>query len=476
MNHQTIAKIILDRAVKEAVARADPYSIRDISFPSQDKFVNDKSRFVAAQCSRRAGKSNGVGLRLFRKARRYPGSIIPYIALTRESAHNIMWPVFNEINDKYKVGANLTESNLTVTLPNKTRIVCFGADMKNFIKRLRGIKTPEAAVDEGQSFGDHLKELSEDILTPAIADYGDDGAITVTGTPGPVPRGYFYDICSDKAGFNLHKWTLLENPYMPKAKEFLESLKKQKGWDDRNPTYLREWCNQWVIDFDALLIRYNESLNHYENLPHGVYNYILGVDIGHKDADALAVLAWNEASRKIYLVHEIVTREQDITELSNQIQWCMNNYDISKIVMDEGALGKKIAEEIRRRKQLPVQPADKARKMENVAFLNEWLRLGNFKAKKDSHFARDSYHIQIDYEKTTPDRLVVKKGFHSDIVDSVLYGFKESPAYTYEEPKKKAKYGTPEWAVEEVSEIEKAAEDHFAAQSEAEQGFGWDSW
>jgi hypothetical protein len=43
--------------------------------------------------------------------------------------------------------------------------------MKNFIRRLRGIKTPGAGIDEAQDFGSHLESLVDDVLTPALADY-----------------------------------------------------------------------------------------------------------------------------------------------------------------------------------------------------------------------------------------------------------------------------------------------------------------
>jgi len=40
---------------------------------------------------------------------------------------------------------------------------------------------------------------------------------------------------------------------------------------------------------------------------------------------------------------------------------------------------------------------------------------------------------------------VIKKQPHSDIIDSVLYGFKESPAYAWEAPAKGPSQGSQEW-------------------------------
>lgn len=445
-------------------------------FPEQDAFVNDDEQFVAALTTRRAGKSTGFARRYHRTMLKHPGALCPHIGLTRESTKNIMWPILQEMNEKEGWGAQFFESNLTMTLPNGSRLQLFGADMKNFIRRLRGIKTPGAGVDEAQEFGDHLQSLVDDVLTPATADYVD-GWIGLGGTPGPIPRGYFYDVTQGgKYGYSVHRWSLYNNPFMPDPYSFVEKLKARQGWDEKHPTLLREYKGIWVLDTESLLIKYEEGKNHYEALPVGTWTYILGVDLGHRDADALAVLAWGSHTPNIYLVEEVITRGQDITQLSEQIEAAMKKYDIAKIVMDEGALGKKIAEEIRRRKHIPVQPAEKQRKFENVAFLNDYLRGGRFKAKRDSRFAQDSYQVQIDYERTTPDRLVVKKGFHSDIVDAVLYAFKESPAFTYQQPKEKPKVGTPEWGKEQESEMERQALEHFRSQEEAEKGFGWENW
>lgn len=453
--------------------KSESLEVRDEAFPQQDVFVMDSARYLAAQTTRRAGKTNGLILRFLRTMKEYPGCMCRYIALTRDSAKDIMWSELQNVCERKEIQARFTESNLTMTLPTGSRLRLFGADMKNFIKRLKGTKSPGVGIDEAQDFGPHLTELVDDVLTPTLADYANSW-IALTGTPGPIPRGLFFDITEkNAAGYSVHKWSLYQNPYLPNDEKFVQDLMKRKGWDENHPTVLREYRNIWALDQSALFIKYDEKINHYEKLPDGNYEYILGVDIGHRDADALALLAWSERSKDVHLIEEKITTGQDITALSEQIHNFTTRYNISKIIMDEGALGKKIAEEIRRRKSIPVQPADKLRKLENAAFLNDALRQSRFFAKKTSRFAKDSYLIQIDYDKSTPDRLVLKKGYHSDIIDAVLYAFKESPAWAWEPEKPRLKPGTPEWANQEVSEMEQAALDHFTALEKSEQGDDW---
>lgn len=444
--------------------------IRDEQFQKQDHFVMDPSRYLAAQCSRRAGKSNALALRFFRTLEAHPGALCLYIALTRDSAKNIMWGILQEHNDKFAIGCLFTESNLTMTHPNGSRLQLKGADTKNFIRKLKGIKSPGVAIDEAQDFGSHLQSLVDDVLAPTLTDYTDSW-LALTGTPGPIPLGYFYEITQEKKyGFSQHSWTLFENPYLPHANQFVLDLKSKRNWKDDHPTYLREWCNQWVLDKESLLIHYNEEINHYDKLPNikKGWIYILGVDIGFKDSDALSVLCWSEETPNIYLCHEELSSAKDITSLATQIHRISKLYDLSKIVMDTGGLGKKVAEEIIKRHQLPIQAADKVRKMENVALLNDFLRLGRFKAKRDSQFAKDSYQLQIDWDKSKPDKIIVKDTFHSDIIDAVLYAFKESPAYTYQPEVKKPKWGTKQWADDEVDRMEQSAIEYFEKKEKQE--------
>lgn len=440
-------------------------------FPAQNAFVLDANRFITAQCSRRAGKTNGLAIRFFKTLEKYPKAQCIYLSLTLDSARDIMWPVLQELNDKYNLGCTFTDSKLVMKHPNGAQLKLYGADMKNFIKRLKGRKYPGVAIDEAQDFGTHLQTLIDDVLTPSLADYPDSW-LALTGTPGPVPQGYFFEATEGRQyGYSRHAWTLLDNPFMPNPQAFIAKLKADRQWEDNNPTLLREWQNNWVLDVESLWVRYKESINDYKDLPPQNYTYIMGIDLGYNDADAIAVLAWSDTDPTTYLVEEVIKRKQGISELVADINTLTKKYDITKMIIDEGGLGKKLAEEMRRRHQLPVVGAEKQRKQETVEFLNDALRLGRLKAKADSQFAKDSYLIQIDWDRTTPDKIVIKKNPHSDIIDAVIYAFKESPAYTYQKPVPKPAYKTKEWFDEQTTEMEQRAEEHFLALEAAEKGY-----
>lgn len=442
---------------------------RGLVFSPQDAFVYDPSRFIAALCTRRAGKSNGLARRYLRTMQKYPRSLCPYLALTRDSAKNIMWEMLKEHTEEEKIKAEFTEHNLTMTIENGARLQLFGADMKNFIRRLKGIKTPGAGVDEAQDFGSHLITLVDDVLSPAIIDYPD-GWIALTGTPGPIPFGYYYDVTDkDKYGFSVHKWSIFDNPYIEDAKGFVDNLIQKKQWEPNHPTLLREWMGKWVLDLDALVYKYSKEKNDYVTIDYSKdWEFVVGVDLGFDDADAIAVLGWHKHHKLAYLVHEEIHVGQTITELAGQIDQVIKRFDPMKVVMDTGGLGKKIAEEMRRRYTLPIIAAEKVRKFEYIELLNDAMRMDRFFAKKESRFAEDCGRIKWETDITNPEKPKISDNFHSDITDAVLYAYRESLHWLTDPAPVKLIPGTPTWFSAQEKEMEQEVINRLQSQKETD--------
>jgi hypothetical protein len=126
------------------------------------------------------------------------------------------------------------------------------------------------------------------------------------------------------------------------------------------------------------------------------------------------------------LVEEGVHPQEGITELANRAETLIAKYNPLKVVMDTGGLGKKIAEEIRKRRAIPIVAAEKSRKQEFIELLNDAMRTKRFFAKCGSRFATDTHLVEWDYDKTTSERKVIKDEPHSDICDAVLYSFRDA--------------------------------------------------
>ena len=143
-----------------------------------------------------------------------------------------------------------------------------------------------------------------------------------------------------------------------------------------------------------------------------------------------------------FLVEELVAEKQTYDQMCVNFESLHKKYPLSKVVADPGGGGKKLIESLKLRYPIPMEVADKLRKDRQLWILNNALRTSRFFAKRDSRFAQDCNLLERDKDKSTPDKTVVKG--HSDAVDSALYAFRESPAYSYTPPAPRAKPGTAE--------------------------------
>jgi len=192
-------------------------------------------------------------------------------------------------------------------------------------------------------------------------------------------------------------------------------------------------------------------------------HHVVGVDFGFDDADAISVLGWSDDSPEVDLVFEWVERKQTISALTAKLQEVYERYKPLALVADTGALGKKIAEEIQQRTGLPVEPADKARKLEHIELLNDAMRTGRMFAPRASRFASDCQ--LVEWDRTRPEAPKISERFHSDICDSVLYAYMRCLAWLHvpESPKAPPR-GSPEWHAAELRRAEQEQEQYWEQQ------------
>lgn len=437
--------------------------IRDEGFPKQLAFVDDASTFVGACCTRRSGKTVGLAYKYINKAKVHSNVMMPYIALTRESAKNIMWPVLQELNQKHNIGGQFLEADLTYKIASDKTVKLFGADMVNFTQRLRGIKTPLAAIDEMQSFRSHVEELVDDVLTPAISDYPD-GQIAATGTPGPVPKGYFYDLSNGKLGFSVHNWSVYDNPYMPRSKEFVADLMRKKNWTEFHPTYRREWLGEWVADPDALVYKFNHLYNSVKELPvHKDWLYVLGVDLGYDpDPSAFVLCGYNINDRNLYVLDTHKENKMTVSDVAERIRYYQKQYPFLQITIDAGAQGKMIAEEIQQRFQIPLIAAEKNGKAGFIEIMNSDFQHGLIKLLDSTtkELQEELLTLIWDTEKT---QRIEDSRYSNHLTDGLLYAWRWCYNYASQPLEEKPKEGTDEymalWWEQEAERIAKKQKD-----------------
>ena len=447
------------------------FKLEDVCFDKQLAFINDPHPFVTAVCSVRAGKTVACAFDLTHTALSAPGIVSLYITLARTNAKKIVWPELVRINRDFDLGGKVNESELSIKFKNDSVIYASGAKDKSEIEKFRGLALKLCYIDEAQSFRSHIAELVDEVIAKRLFDYA--GRLRLIGTPGPVAAGYFYH-CSQSLQWSHHHWTMFDNPWLVKKsgmthEEILQRELTRKGVSRNDPAIQRECFGQWTNDPDALVFKYNAARNDYLQIPstNEPYQYVLGVDIGFIDADAIAVIGFNEKLKEAYLVEEIIEHKQGITELAGQLERLIKKYNPTKVVMDTGGLGAKVAEEIRRRYQLHIVAAEKTRKFEFIEILNDALRTKKLFAKKESRFAEDCGLVQWDKDNLTPDgKPKIKDTYHSDICDAVLYGFREARHWLFEpEPPLIKPYTQPWFKAQEDEMYEQA----FQKQQEIEE-------
>lgn len=440
------------------------FNLKDFCHPKQYEAVTDQAPYADFTTSRRSGKTTGCAADLLNEALQPEDGDCLYITLTRQNAKILLWPTIKKIDQRYRLKGQVSESELAIKYPNST-IYLAGANDLQAIEKFRGLKLKKVYIDEPQSLRRNiLEKLIDEILGPALIDCN--GKLRLSGTPGAVPVGYFYD-AGRNSNWSHHHWTIWDNPYIKNPDERLKLELKRRGVTADDPSIQREWFGRWVMDLEALVIQYRKETADYDTLPEGiVWEHIISVDLGYEDSDAISVINFSDKCPSAYLTRELVKNKQGVTELANQLDELVKELKPLKIVMDTGGLGKKIAEEIRRRYGIPVEAADKVRKLEYIELLNDALRTGRLRAKSNSLFAQDA--MLLEWDRDNPEKPKISDRFHSDIVDSVLYGFRESLHWLYETPKVVPAIGTPEHLKEEERKIWEGAIQSWEAEKEHE--------
>lgn len=434
-------------------------------FGAQLAFVSDESRQGTADCSRRAGKTIGIVAKLLKTARDKPGCVALYITLSRINAKRIAWEALKEWAPLFGFTGEPLEAELCVRHPNGSRVYLSGAADQTEVEKFRGLPLGIVLIDEAQSFPAYIQKLVDEVLAPALIDYA--GSIWLVGTPGPVPVGYFHD-ATRKDGWTHHAWTAFDNPHLERksgrtVQQLLDEELKRRGVALEDPVIQREWFGRWVLDTNSLVFRYEAGVNDKRLGFHD--EFVVGVDLGFDDADAIAVLGWSKHSPECELVYEWVGAKQTISALMERVATVHEKYKPHTIVADTGGLGKKIANEIQSRLGLPIEAADKQRKLEHIELLNDAMRTGRFFAPKSGRFAQDC--ALVEWDKTNPQKWEISDRYHSDICDAVLYAWRRCQQWLFEPKKPEGpKLGSPEWVLQESQRQQAQLEEQFQKELE----------
>jgi len=348
-------------------------------FKQQFNFINDKSRFKAALCTRRAGKSFGIGAYLFKSAIENPETNQLYIALTRMSAKKIMWrDVLRKINRELGINAKANNTELSLELPNGSMIYLMGMDSTSEEKeKILGQKYKLAVVDESASFKQDLELLVQSSLRPTLAD--ERGTLAMIGTPSSLLNSYFFKVTNGLIPeFKVHKWSAWDNPHIKKQwREELDFIEKNNPAFKETPSFKQMYLGEWFVDETKLIIPVTQH-NLINQAPIGDYKHVIGVDLGYNDATAFTVTGYRAHDSNLYYFESYKKTKLIISDVAFQIKLLMKKYSYSRIVID-GA-NKQAIEELRQRHNLPfIETAEKTAKAHYLDMLKSDVITGVIK-------------------------------------------------------------------------------------------------
>ena len=410
-------------------------------FPEQVEFIRDESRRKAAICSRRSGKSYAAGRYLIKESLDVEGGTCVYIARTREAAKRILWASLKEANQKYRLGIKFNNADLIATFPNKSQILFTGANDAADVDKLRGAAFSLAVLDEAAFFNIDLKELVNEVLTPALLDR--DGSLVMISTPNSSCSGFFYDITEKGAyNFSVHRWTVKENPYMRHALRAINDDIRNGILNPTDPSFKREYLGLWVRDDQDIVYPYTEH-NLFEEAPESdEWEFVLGIDLGYHDATAFIVAGWNEQSSQLYFMDEYKQKNMLISDVEDKIRAFMRDYNFNAIVMDTGGgSSRMVLETFKQRSSLPVKPAKKTGdKVGLIKMMNSDIASGTIQVAKNMKLLEEWDKLQYNKAGTAED-----KRFDNHLSDAALYAWAESRNWLFEEKEEAPTRGSEAW-------------------------------
>lgn len=429
----------------------------------------------AVKAGRRGGKSHLFTAWLVDGWQNYPNETSVFIAQTAGHAYRILWRSLLRFEQQYKLGLKLNEAKLTATFPNGYQIWLTGCSTWREVEKLRGPRYRRVAIDEAGSVpAEILEYLVEDVLDPALMDL--DGELALSGTPGVIPKGYFFERTTGigeqgaVVQWPTFEFTCLDNPHV-KGRAYLNKKLKENGWSEDHPTFRREYLGQWVIDTTAIVYPFVANRNGFliADLPtdRGKTRTVISVDLGWHDDTAIIVSSshrghpdvWYRSAWKMpnllpgRIAAEIERRRQPLILAGESVE----------IVVDTAGGGKTIAEELKQRYGLPFQAAEKRDKKAGIELLRGGLLEGLVHVDPYECGPMLSEWSALPY---SDDRSDHHDQYPNHCADAALYGYRRH-RLPYRPEIEPPKAGSEQWHKAERSKERLAAQKRARGRSRA---------
>ena len=428
---------VLTQVVKQSRAgNAKPVDLiaklRASLFKEQLTLIDDVSHHRrTACCGRRAGKTQAVIRDLLLTASNKARSIVVYFSTTLASARKMVWDgpdgIPALISDMgLDALCEVNETDHRVTFSNGSVLWVSGCETLPDARRWKGMRYDLAILDECQDWPEEiLAYMVNQALGPALMDRR--GQMLLTGTPGPLLDGLFYNASEGKLpGWGHHHWTCFENPHIKDPQEYINNECQTRGLTLDDPIIQREFFGRWVRDVNTLLFHYVPGRNDYTTLPTAPeWRYVVGMDVGVRDLSTFVVCAFRQFDPTVYIIESFGMNGSDVTAFCEMAKAFRDKHPTALFFMDQGALGKGYALELTNRHGIVAHPATKTEKAGGIRLMNDAMRLGHIKAGPAAKPLCDQWlRLQMDLKTQ-----IEKPSQACDYADAALYGWRACWSY-----------------------------------------------
>lgn len=361
---------------QDPIARAATSTLSDAQRP----YALCSDTVVTNHAARRSGKSNANAKRLLRHAPRHPGGLSFFAAKDSKTARRIIWQTFKELHHEFALGLKFNRGENTVVAPNGYTVWLLGMDEDGEADKLRGAThgLVEGVIDECATIPDEtLRYAVMECALPALGQNG--GRLALSGTPGPLMQGFFYDQCQARQCFH---WDARQNPYLKIGGErFLaNALRDNPGWTESTPQFKREYLGLWCEDIDALIYSYQASRNLiYEGSEFPMGRTVLGVDVGFEDGNGYTVTRTQPPNNpEIHILRSYEKRHQKLPAMAAEIESLRRQYNVNWVFVDEGNNGLMVSKTLNEM-GIPCLPTPKGLKRPRIEFVRGGLTSGTIK-------------------------------------------------------------------------------------------------
>lgn len=401
--------------------------------------INHRKRIMCLT-SRRTGKSTMAA------------GIIDLVSVKKESdiiyfnrtfANGIKQVFDNVLKYADSVDLKITEKKKSdgyIKFANGSSLQIFGNSNNAEADKARGYKARCVIIDE-VGHQRNLDYLLNEVIYPLMADY-EDSTLLLLGTPSRIPHHYSSKIWESDTSFRKYNWSMIENPYIPKAKEFIDEVCKAKGLTIESPFIQREYFGKIAPDTEAIIFKKRSycDVDIVEKIRGGhvrITDISIGVDYGFSDYNAIVTLAYNKHDKTSYVIEESKFNRAAVSEIvekikehyKNAFELCekvkINPDDHVKIYADTNE--ESITADLMVRHKLPAYNCYKYDKMYAVEMLADELRSGRMLIKGGGIL--DNEMDRILYARDDEDNIINEideETYHADAIMALLYASRKA--------------------------------------------------